>query len=67
MSTWFFPPNQAKHHVKKTFMKRIKLEDTNAKLNVLATQFTQIVRANGFEQSKVQNSPNFFAPPHHPF
>jgi hypothetical protein len=67
MSTWFSPPNQAKHHVKKTFMKRIRLEDTNAKLNVLATQSTQIVQANGFLQSKVKDSPKAFIAPDHPF
>jgi hypothetical protein len=67
MSTWFSPRNQSKHHVKKTFTNFFRLKDKNAKLNVLATQSTQIVQANVFLQSKVQDSPKNFAPPHHPF
>jgi hypothetical protein len=48
-------------------MKRIKLEDTNAKANVLAIDFPQIVMANGFLQPKVQDSPKAFVAPHHHF
>jgi hypothetical protein len=45
--------------VKKTFMKRMKFEDKNARSNTLAIHSPKIVRANGFLQGKVQDSPNF--------
>jgi hypothetical protein len=48
-------------------MKRIKIEDTNAKANALAIHFPQIVMANGFWQPKVQDSPKVFVAPHHHF
>ncbi len=56
MFVLFFPLGHTKHHVKKISMKRIKLEDTNAKLNALGVHFPQIVVANDFLQPKVQVS-----------
>jgi hypothetical protein len=48
-------------------MKRIKIEDTNAKSNALAIHFPQTIMANGFLQRKVQDSPKAFVGPHHHF
>jgi hypothetical protein len=53
MSTWFSPLSEAKHHVKKTFVKKTKLKDTNARSNALTMFFTQIARENGFLQPKL--------------
>jgi hypothetical protein len=40
-------------------MKGIKHEDKNARSNTLTIHFPKFVKANGFLQSKVQDSPNF--------
>jgi len=45
--------------VKKAFMKGIKLEYKNSRSNILTIHFSKIVKANGFLQARVQNSPNF--------
>jgi hypothetical protein len=62
-----FSTKPSKTSCEKNFHQKIRLKDTNAKLNVLTTQSTQIVHANGFLQSKVQDSPKAFVAPHHPF
>ncbi len=67
MFVLFFPLGHTKHHVKKNSMKRIKIEDTNAKSNALAIHFPQTIMANGFLQRKVQDSPKAFVGPHHHF
>jgi hypothetical protein len=38
--------------VKNTFVKKIELEDTNARSNLLFIHFSQIARANGFSNQK---------------
>jgi hypothetical protein len=53
--------------MKKTFMKGTRFKDTSARSNVLPLHSSQIARANGFLQSKVQDSPKTFSPPRHPF
>jgi hypothetical protein len=49
------------------FGKGIELEDTIARLNAFTTHFLQIVKASDFSLSKVQDSPQTFLAPHHPF
>jgi hypothetical protein len=53
MSTWFSPLYKAKHRVKKTFVKKTKLKDTNARSNALTMHFSQIASENGFLQPKM--------------
>jgi hypothetical protein len=56
MSTWFFPLGQTKHFVKRTFMTGIKLMNKNARSNVLAKHFSQIMKANGLSLPKVHST-----------
>jgi hypothetical protein len=57
MFVWFSPLGQIKHHMKKTFVKGIKFEDTNARSNVLPIHSSQIETTNGYLQPKVQDFP----------
>lgn len=41
--------------------------DTNATLIILATHYSQIVKANGFLKLKVQDFPKTFDIPYHHF
>jgi hypothetical protein len=47
-------------------MKGIRL-NTIVELNVLAINYAQFTRANGYLQPKVQDFPKKFVLPHHPF
>jgi hypothetical protein len=64
MSTWFSPLGEAKHHVKRTFVKKTKLKDTNARSNALTIHFSQISKANGFFNQKCKILQKQFGPHH---
>jgi hypothetical protein len=48
-------------------VKGIELKDKSVRLNPLATHSSQIVNANEFFQSKVQDFPKTFVASHHHF
>ncbi len=62
-----FPPIQAKQGLKRIFEKGIAHKDIVVTLNVVTTHSSQIEKENDFSLLKLQDFPQTFFAPHHPF
>jgi hypothetical protein len=67
MSTRFSPLSYKTSCEKNLCKSNWTFKDTNARLIILATHYSQIVKANGFLKLKVQDFPKTFVTPYHLF